>query len=442
MNKNIAEILEGNLTKTILKVSLPLVVAFLLQTSFNIIDGIFVGRIGAEALAAVSLAFPMIFLMISLAAGLGVGATSLIARSIGAKDYKKANNAAEHSLLLFFILGLFFTVFGLMFGKHLFKLIGATGTVLQLTIDYTNIIFAGSIFLFLVFIANNILRGEGNMKIPMFVMGGSAILNVILDPIFIFVLGWGVKGAAIATVVSRAVACIAVFVYLLTDRATIKISMRYFKYQYSIIKEIFRIGILSSVSQVLTSISMFILTAIVAKFGTEAIAAYGIAFRLEGIAFMPLIGLTAAVMTIVGQNVGAKNLSRSRRTTFNASVMGIVYSLLVGICFFIFAVPLAKLFNNNHQVVYQASLYLVINAITYMFIAIILVINGSFLGAGMALPPLSMNILRSVIIVIPLAIFLSKMYGLMGVWIAIAIASVITSAISVVWYRLTAFKKK
>ncbi|MBU0460700.1 MAG: MATE family efflux transporter [Nanoarchaeota archaeon] len=435
-------ILEEKIGKTILKLSWPMIVAFLLQTSFNIIDAIYVGMISAEALAAVSMAFPVVFLMISLASGLGVGATSIIARSIGAKNYQKANNTAEHAIIMAGLLAIVFTTCGLLFGKPLFQLMGAEGSLLKLVVQYANIIFIGSIFMFLAFIANNILRGEGNMKVPMYVMGGSAILNIILDPIFIFVLGWGVQGAAIATILARFTGFLFAFTYILKGKAVIKLSLRYFKYKFKIVKELFYIGFPSSISQVLISVSMFILMTIVAKFGTAGIAAYGIAFRLDSVGFMPVIGMMTAIMTIVGQNIGAGNFARARRTTFIASLIAIAYSLVIGILFFSLAVPLAKLFNSDPQVIYYSSIYLLINAFTYIFIAVGMIIMGSFLGAGRPMPPLIINLLRLVVIAVPLAYYLSTIYGLIGVWIGIAIASVVSGIVSIIWFRFSNFEKK
>lgn len=438
---NRKQIINGSINSTILKLSWPMVVAFLLHTSFNIVDGIFVGRLSAEALAAVSISYPIIFLMIALASGLGVGTTSIIARSIGAKDHKKANNVAEHSVILAILFSIIFTAGGLLLGKSLFGLIGADTSLLNLVLDYSNIIFAGSIFMFLAFIANNILRGEGNMKVPMYVMGGSAILNIILDPIFIFVLGWGVKGAAFATVVSRFVSCIAVFIYIFHDHTIIRFNFKYFRYSFKIIKEILFIGIPSSLSQIIGSLSLFILTAIIAKFGSEAIAAFGIIFRVEGLAFMPIIGLMTALITFVGQNYGAGKLKRVKKAIFNSSVMAAAFTLFIGTLFFLFSKQIALLFNNSPQVINYVSLYFLVTFLTYPFVAIIFTIIAYFLGIGKPIPPLTLNLLRLLIITVPLAYILSLYYQVLGIWIALAIASFLSGIIAIIWYKVYGIKK-
>ncbi|MBW2992028.1 MATE family efflux transporter [Candidatus Woesearchaeota archaeon] len=431
---------EKNINRVILTLSWPMVIAFLLQTSFNIVDGIFVGKLSTEALAAVSISFPVFFLMISLAGGLGIGTTSLIARSIGSKFYNKANNVAVHALLLAVVLYIFFSVTGLLFGKQLFSLISSDAALLPLVLEYMNIIFAGSIFMFLAFIANNILRGEGNMKTPMVVMGSSAVLNIILDPIFIFTLGLGVKGAAIATVISRAVSCIIVFSYILSGKSLVKLSMQFFTFSFKLIKEILFVGIPSSLSQVLYSFNFFIITGIVARFGAEAIAAFGIIFRVEGLAFLPVMGVMTAIMTIVGQNFGAGKLNRARKATFNASVMSAIFTFSIGLLFFIFSRPIAMLFNTNPNVVSYTSLFFLINVWLYPFFSTYQIITGSFLGAGKPIPHLLINIIRLFIVTLPLAFWLSTIYGLVGVWISFAAGGVAAGIVSLIWYRIVDLK--
>ena len=215
---------EGSIVKNLISLSWPMMLAFTLQTGFNVVDAIFVGRLSALALAAVSLTFPVVFLMISLAAGAGVGTTSLIARLFGAKKAKEANNAAEHAYIIAFVLSILFTLSGLVFAKPLFIFIGATEELLPLVLDYSNVIFMGSIIMFIAFISNSILRGEGDMKTPMKVMMISTLVNVILDPILIFgfwfIPSMGIRGAAIATVIARFIGMIIVLNHILSGKSS------------------------------------------------------------------------------------------------------------------------------------------------------------------------------------------------------------------------------
>jgi len=171
----------------------------------------------------------------------------------------------------------------------------------------------------------------------------------------------------------------------------------------------------------------------------EAVAAYGIAFRLDSIAIMPVIGMMTAIMTIVGQNIGAKKIDRAHKVTFNASLMAVGYTLFIGTMFFLFSIPLSKIFSNNASVIFYASRYLLINSPVYMFAAISMVIMGSFLGAGKSIQPMIINILRLIVVAVPLAYILSLSFGIVGIWIGIAISSVVAGIVSIAWFKVSGF---
>lgn len=430
------DLTKGDITRNILTTSYPLVLALLLQTGFNIVDAIFVGKISAEAIAAVSMAFPVIFLMLSLASGIGVGATSMIARAIGEKNYRKASNIAEHSILIGFVFTIIFSICGIIFGKQIYSLMGASGALLDLILDYSNIIFAGSIFLFLGIAANNIIRGEGDTKTPMRIIMISALINIVLDPILIFVVGWGVKGAAIATVIARFAATVYGLAYLFHGQTSIKLNYRIFNYNFNIVKEIFKMGVPTSAAQVAMSISMFVITRIISVFGAAAIAAYGIGFRLDGIIFMPTLGIMATLIIIVGQCVGAKKFIRAEKTVFRAVYITTAFTLCVGILIFMIPKLTVSLFNTNPDVIMYGVSYIRIMAFTYVFIALGMAFLGAFFGAGKAVPPLVINLLRVLIIPIPVAYILSKYLGVVGVWLALAGATVIAGISALIWFKV------
>ncbi len=434
------EILEGSITKIILKLSWPMMLAFVINTAFNIIDAIYVGRISADALAAVSMAFPVIFLIISLGSGIGVGSASLIARAIGANDKRKADNVAEHSLLIAIFLSIIFALIGVIFSKQIFIFMGATKEILPLVVSYTNILFLFSFVMFIPMIANNFLRAEGNMKTPMYVMASGAILNIILDPIFIFVLGLGVKGAAIATVISRGFPFFFILWYLFSGRAYVKLKIKDFSYKWNIIKEIFFIGIPSSLNNLSHAVGMFVLTIIVSGYGVYAIAAFGIGFRLDSIAVLPVLGIMTAVITLTGQNIGANNFERAEKIAYKASLIGVVFSFFIGLLFFIFPKLMILMFNNDPQVIEYGISYLRIISFTYIFTAFSIVLNGAFLGAGKAYSAFILTVLRTLILSLPLAYLLSLRYEVTGIWIGMAIATIIASIVTWLWFRTGSWK--
>src|SRR3989338_3058625 len=350
------QILNANIPKTILKLAWPNMLGFLMQVSYNIADTIFVGRLGAEAIAAVSLAFPIDLFMYALGGGLVSGTTSLISRYIGAKEYKNADNAAEHSFLIALVLSLFFTVIGLLFMKPLFIFLGATSSILPMSIEYSRWIFLGSASIFFFLAASAIIRSEGDMKTSMQFMGISVVLNLILDPLFIFGISisgfsiipkMGVAGAAIATVIARVAGCVLVLNHLLKDRSLVKLRLKDFKYNYQFIKNIFSVGIPSSLSQLVMSVGVLLLTKLTANFGEAAIAAYGIGFKLDTVAFLQTLGIGIAILTMVGQNFGAKNYARAKSIAWVGCLMTGVFMLAISLIFLSAPKFFVSVFNNN-----------------------------------------------------------------------------------------------
>lgn len=438
---------EGSIVKNLISLSWPMMVAFAMHTGFNIVDAIFVGRLSALALAAVSITFPVVFLMISLAAGAGIGTTSLIAKLFGAKRQKQANNAAEHAYLIGIALALLFTISGLAFAQPLFRFVGATDELMPLVLDYANIIFLGSIFMFITFITNSILRGEGDMKTPMKVMITATILNIILDPILIFgfwfVPALGVKGAALATVIARAVSCIIALKHIFSGKSLIKIMLKNFKFKFRIIKDIFIVGIPASLSQIVMSLGIFFMTKIVSLFGPLAIAAFGLGFRLDSVAIMPAIGMATAVITIVGYNVGAGKPERAEKTAWTGALMVFVFTAAIGIIFFLFPGPIIRLFNSEPDVIAFGTSYLRIVALSYGFAGISIVLGAAFQGAGKGYPALILQLLRLFLISIPLAYIMAITlnYGVPGIWWAILISTIITAIVSIFWFKAGTWKK-
>ncbi len=435
------DLTDGNITKTIIKTSLPLMAAFLLQSTFNIIDAFFVAQISTEALAAVSISFPVIFLIISIGTGIGVGATSVVARLIGAKKYKMADNAAEHALLSAFVLGILLTITGILITPTLFDLIGATGSMKALALDYINTLLFFSVFMLCAMVGNSILRGEGDMKTPMKVMGFSTILNIILDPIMIFVLALGVQGAALATVIARAAGITYLIYHFYSGKSQIKLSPKDFTFKTTYIKKILSVGIPASLSNISMSIGMFLLTIIVGFFGTNAIAAFGIGFRLDSLAILPGMGISIAVISIVGQSIGAGKTKRAKEVALKAGIMSSGFMTAIGLIFYIFAPQIISVFDSNPEVIKHGTSFLRIMPISYLFIGATMCISSAFLGSGKAILALIVNVLRIVAFSVPLSYLLSQTYGIPGVWWGMVIGSLLGFLISLLLFFFSRWEK-
>jgi len=436
------DLTEGGIIKTILVTSLPMVIAFLLHSAFNLVDAYFVGKLSADALAAVSVSFPLVFLIISLASGVGMGATSLIARKVGKKDIKGAGEVAEHALLISLVLAILFTVVGLLSAGILFDMMGIEAHVKELALDYINIILVGSTITFLVMTSNSIIRGEGEMMFPMMVMSFAAILNMVLDPIFIFDLGLGVRGAALATVVARLTGLLIIAGYFIQERTWVRLKFSRFRFSMDYVKGIFAVGIPQSLSNFSMSVGIFLLTIIVAGFGTEAIAAYGIGFRLDSIALLPGIGVMMAVVSLVGQNVGAGRYDRAEEMTLKAGVMAVAFMSVIGLFFFVFAEQIVSVFNSDPLVIAYGSSMLRILPFSYLLMGLGMAVSGAFMGSGHARPALAITFLRVIVLSVPLAYVLSRSMGVEGIWLGIMISSIIASIIGIVWFRRGSWKNR
>jgi len=418
-----------------------MVIAFILQSAFNLVDAYFVGKISAEALAAVSVSFPLVFLIISLASGVGVGTASLIARTVGEKNLEKAGQVAEHALMIASAMAIFFTIAGILSAGILFDMMGIPSSVKELALDYVNIILLGSTVMFLGIVGNSIIRGEGEMLFPMMVMAFSAILNMFLDPVFIFDLGLGVRGAALATVATRSLGLLILAGYFIQERTWVRLKFARFRFKMDYVRGIFSVGIPQSLSNFSMSVGMFLLTIIVAGFGTEALAAFGIGFRLDSLALLPGLGVSIAVVSLVGQNVGAKQYKRAEEMTLKAGLMAIAFMTVIGLVFFVFSEPIVAVFNNDPLVVAYGSSFLRIIPLSYLLLGLSMTISGAFMGSGHAMPSLAITVLRVIFLSVPLAYLLSRQLGIEGVWLGIMLSSVIASIIAIVWFRKGTWKK-
>ncbi|MBN1786685.1 MAG: MATE family efflux transporter, partial [Candidatus Methanofastidiosa archaeon] len=289
------DLLDLDPRKGLVSLALPMIIAFLFQTGFNIVDTIFVGRLGAEAIAGVSLAFPFQMFIIALSSGLGIGAQSLIARSIGAGRKPDADKAAGHVFLIMIVSSALTTLIGLSLAPYLISYLDAPEEVGRRCLEYLGPILMGSFFIYHNIMLNAVFRGEGDTKRPMYFMATGAILNVIFDPIFIFSFDLGVSGAAIATILSRMIVSTLSMYYIFVRKGTfVSLHRDSFKLDIGIIRRIFDVGIPASLAQLAMSLSLFFLNDLVAPFGQNALAAFGIGFRVESVVFLPMIGLSGA----------------------------------------------------------------------------------------------------------------------------------------------------
>jgi putative MATE family efflux protein len=382
-------ILEGEVLATLLKLSLPIMIGMLMQTMFNIVDTYFVGKLGANGLAAISLTFPIVMFMIAIGNGIAVGGSSLLSRLLGANKQESAKNVILHTILLAISFSILFTIFGLRFAHDIFKFMGATPELMPLTLEYITVIFAGSIFLFLFGSFDGILRGQGDMTTSMINLGIATVINILLDPFLIFGLSFfprlEMKGAALATIIARGVATIWIFFYFLRSDKVLSISPNNFEFDLEIIKEIVKIGFPASVSQAIFSVALVFFNKLAAIFGPTVVAAFGLGFRLDSLAVLPGLGLSATMITMVGYNYGANKISRTKNIVNSGLKLIFGIMSVIGLIYFLIPEFLVTLFNSNPKVIKYGTQYFKYVSLTYGFLGLGFLSISAFRELGVVL---------------------------------------------------------
>lgn len=440
MGKKIVEIKENKmgsapLFKLIVSMSLPAIFSMLVQALYNIVDSIYVAQIGENALAAVSLAFPMQSLLIAVAVGTGVGLNSLISRRLGEQKIEEAGQAADHGILLGVISSVVFALIGIFGSRAFFSAFTDNAEVLQMGISYGTIVLVFSFGSFIQINCEKILQATGNMFWPMVFQLIGAVTNIILDPILIF--GWfgfpamGVSGAAIATVVGQIFAMgISVYV-LLYKKHDIHISFKGFRPNWDIIKDIYKVGFPSIIMQSIGSVMMVGMNSILTGFSITAVTVMGIYTKLQSFVFMPIFGLTQGLMPIMGYNYGARNKKRLMGTVKIGIVMAFCIMLVGSLIFSLFPKQLLYMFKPTEELLQMGIPALRIFSTGFVFAAVSIVLSTLFQATGFGTASLLVSALRQLVIILPLAFIMSKTAaGLMGVWAAVPIAEVAAILIS------------
>jgi len=434
--------LLGDPKKAILTLSLPMIVAMVVQTLYNLINRIWVSGLGTDASAAVGFAFPLLFMGTALATGLGVGGGSAISRKIGAKDKVGGDNAAVHTLILMIIAALAYAIPLFVFAEDIFRLIGAGDATATASL-YARIIYSASVISFFTSIATALLRSEGDAKRSMLAMILGGILNAVLDPIFIYVFGWGVPGAAIASVVSMSVSALLLFYWLFFKKNTyLSLHFQGFHFDRHIIKDILTVGFPASLLQLSMAIMLFLMNIIVEYIsGTDGVAVFSAGWSVAMTASMPLLGMATAVVSVSGATYGAHDYYKLDVAHLYALKIGILIETSIAIATFIFAPVITQAFTTSPDMVHlgdDITTFLRIICIYYPATAFGMLSSSLFQGVGKGLYSLIVTLLRTIILIIPLAWFfgIDLGWGLPGAWWGLVLANIIGSAITFIWAKL------
>ena len=434
----------SNPAKALWSLAIPIMAGMGIQTFYNIVDMIFIGQLGGEAITGIAFNMPLFFLALGLTMGLGTGVTSSIARFIGKDDKSGADNCAEHAIAIAFFISLFLLITIILLGERILFLFVASGTILSLAWDYLQVMCIGIPFMVFSGFFRSILAGEGDMKLPMMVAGLGTILNIILDPIFIFDLdnfggigfGMGIKGAALATVISQSIV-FSIFIYMLfvKEHAYITFRIKDFSPSKDITWDIIKVGLPASLSMIVMAVGQGVFNRILIYFSADTVAAYQVAGRIDMLVFLPIFSIAASLTTLVGMFYGAKKYEVLRYTVKYGIVSAFIITVLMSILLYIFAHNVIGFFTSEDTIINVAVTFLRLFAFVYPLIAVGITTGRVLQGLGKGLPVLVITIIRVLGVSAPLAlIFIFKMGTPVElVWYAMMISTGVAFIIDCYW---------
>jgi len=420
------------------QLSVPIMFGMAVQTIYSLVDMVFIGRLGGEAIAALSFTMPLLFFAIGITFGLGSGVTSVISRFLGANAKKDADNSAEHGVLMGIVFGVILSVGGYLLRYSIFEFLGATPEIIPLAVDYFSVIVMGFIFHIMNVFFRSILSGEGDTVTPIRFQIAGTLLNMVLDPLFIFTLNLGIRGAALATILSQFIVMV-LFLNYLFKRKQSYIHFRFseFHFSFTLLKEIFRIGIPASMAMIIMSLGGMVFNRLLIRFGGEAVAAFGIARNLDQVFFLPIMSMANGMVTLAGMFYGAGEYKKIRKTWYYAISRGIFIATTIGVIFYLGAPYIYRIFSSEKEILSIAIQYTRLIVFIYPFIVISMISGRIFQGLGRGLPGLILTSLRVVFISILFAIFfviyLEK--PLHYIWYSNMISSVLAGSLAFVWLR-------
>lgn len=427
--------------KLLMSMSLPAMFSMLIQSLYNVVDSIFVSQLGERALSSVSLAFPIQNVIVAVAVGTGVGMNSLIARSLGAKDQDRANEAATHGLVLAVMCSVVFAILGFFVTRPFFGIFTTDAEVIDMGVQYLSTVMIVSMGSFVQIIIERMLQSTGDMKHPMIIQLIGAITNIILDPIFIFgfagIPAMGVLGAAVATVIGQVVGALYGLYVLFKKSHGVHVNFKGFKLKWNIVSKIYATGFPTIVMQSIGAVITIILNNILTAFSLAAVSVLGVYFKMQSFVFMPLFGLTHGLMPILGYNYGAKNKQRIVDVLKSAYAVGVAITLAGTLLFAFFNRPLLSMFNASPEMFEVGIPALRIISLCFVPASISILSSTLFQAMGFGFRSLIVSTTRQVIVLLPWAIVMSKVWGPTGVWTAYVVAEGVSLILSLILVRNT-----
>lgn len=406
--------------RLLVRLSTPAIIGMMVQALYNLVDAVFVGRgVGTLGIGGITVSFPIMMIIVAFAQTIGIGGASIISRRKGEGNEEGEANTFGNMVLLSLIVSFTILIVGVFLMVQILRLFGATETLLASAREYFSVIIFGTPLLSFSMSLNNAARAEGNAKVAMGTMLVGAVLNIILDPIFIFGLGMGVKGAAIATVISQGASALFLFLYFVSGKSEIRVGIQYLRLRWSIVKEIFAVGASAFARAAAGSIMVALVNNTLARYGGDtAIAAFGIIFRVVHFVFMPMMGITQGLQPILGFNYGAKQYNRVKQSFNLSSISASVYGLICFIIIIVMPRTIFGAFSRDPELLSVGTTALRYMVLMLPLIGFQVVGSGLFQALGKAIEALVLSLSRQVLILIPMVIVLPLLFGIRGVWLS------------------------
>jgi putative MATE family efflux protein len=439
---------QGSIRRAVFLLAVPMILEMCMESVFAVVDIYFVGHLGKnEAVSTVVLTESVLTIVYSLAIGLSMAATAMVARRIGEKNPEAASKAGMQSLLIAFVLTVIISTTGLFFAPDILKAMGASAETIRIGTNYTRIIYGGSVVIMLLFLINGIFRGAGDASMAMRSLWIANICNIILCPVLIYGVGpipaFGITGAAMATTIGRGIGVLYQLFHLFSGKRVIKVKNEDFIPDWPIIKSISNIAWTGTAQFLIASASWMVLARIMAEFGDTAVAGYGVAIRLIMFFLLPAWGMSNAAATLVGQNLGAQQPLRAEQSVWRTAKYNTIFMIFVTLVFMLFAQPIVAFMNKDVSVESYAVMALRIVSLGYIFYGVGMVVTNAFNGAGDTRTPTLINIFGFWMFQVPLAFLLAMVFklGPKGVFIAIVLAETGITIAGIILFRKGKWKK-
>jgi len=422
------DLTQGNVPRLLATQAIPMIWGIFAVISMNLADAYFVGQLGTDELAAMGFTFPIVMIMTSVTFGIGMGTSSLISRAIGSKDQDEVRGYATASILLALVAAIILATTGILTIEPVFRLLGAPEHIIPLIDNYMRIWYLGSFLIVVPMVGNSAIRATGNTKLPSYVMISVAVVNVILDPIFIF--GWfgfpamELKGAALATVVSSSIAFLIGF-YILKVKLNFLAFEHCYKSLWTRWKALLYLAVPAAATNLISPISIAITTWLVAQYSSDAVAGYGIAARIESFMLIVLMALSTVIAPFAGQNWGAKRFDRLTEAVSASFKFSWIWGIAVSLLLWLTADYFLVAFTDDPDAIAVAKSYLLVVSMTFSFLGMIMMTSSIANGMGNPLPALLFTVSRLLVVYLPLVWILSKTFGVDGIFMATAASNII-----------------